>query len=316
MPFVDPPIASSTRNAFSNALPVRILSGVRPCLTICTTVAPVSSAMRMRSAVTAGGDAPPGSMMPSASATHAMVLAVPITEQVPTLATSWSFTLHDFVGIDLLCPIPGPEAAAIGARTDAFRAVRSREHRAGHQRNGRHAGGSGAHQLRGHRLVAAADEHHGVHRLRTDHLLGVHRHQVAHVHARRLGEALVDRDGREFHRQSACKHDAALHRLDELVGVAVARVIGAAGVGDSDHEAVQRIVGVPGALDEGLAQEDGKAEVAVAGQALVHALRRLRFGLVGLAIAHPGPPGAVTVRGNFPREVRGTLINRRSRRRR
>ena len=48
----------------------------------------------MRSAVTAGGDAPPGSMMPSASATHAMVLAVPITEQVPTLATSWLLTLE------------------------------------------------------------------------------------------------------------------------------------------------------------------------------------------------------------------------------
>jgi hypothetical protein len=30
--------------------------------------------------------------MPSASAMHAIVLAVPITEQVPTLATSWSFT--------------------------------------------------------------------------------------------------------------------------------------------------------------------------------------------------------------------------------
>ncbi len=88
MPLVDPPIASSTRSAFSNALPVRILSGVRPCLAICTAAAPVCSAMRTRSAVTAGGDAPPGSMIPSASATHAIVLAVPITEQVPTLATS------------------------------------------------------------------------------------------------------------------------------------------------------------------------------------------------------------------------------------
>jgi len=30
--------------------------------------------------------------MPSASAMQAIVLAVPITEQVPTLATSWLFT--------------------------------------------------------------------------------------------------------------------------------------------------------------------------------------------------------------------------------
>ena len=48
--------------------------------------------MRMRSAVTAGGDAPPGTHMPSASTMHAIVLAVPITEQVPTLATNWSLT--------------------------------------------------------------------------------------------------------------------------------------------------------------------------------------------------------------------------------
>jgi len=54
--------------------------------------APVRSAMRIRSAVTAGADAPPGSMIPSASAMQAMVLAVPITEQVPTLATSWLLT--------------------------------------------------------------------------------------------------------------------------------------------------------------------------------------------------------------------------------
>ena len=48
--------------------------------------------MRMRSEVTAGGDAPPGIVMPSASAMHAIVLAVPMTEQVPTLGTSWLLT--------------------------------------------------------------------------------------------------------------------------------------------------------------------------------------------------------------------------------
>ncbi len=92
MPLVEPPMASSTRIAFSNASGVRILSMVRPSRAICTARAPVSSATRMRSAVTAGGDAPPGTVMPSASAMQAMVLAVPITEQVPTLATSWLLT--------------------------------------------------------------------------------------------------------------------------------------------------------------------------------------------------------------------------------
>ncbi|MNT38288.1 hypothetical protein D3C72_1744740 [compost metagenome] len=92
MPLVEPPIASSTRSAFSNALPVRMRSGVRRALAIATAVVPVRSATRMRSAVTAGADAPPATIMPSASVTHAMVLAVPITEQVPTLATSWLLT--------------------------------------------------------------------------------------------------------------------------------------------------------------------------------------------------------------------------------
>ncbi len=92
MPLVEPPIASSTRIAFSNAFSVRILSMVRRVRASCTACVPVISAMRMRSAVTAGGDAPPGTVMPSASAMHAIVLAVPITEQVPTLATNWLLT--------------------------------------------------------------------------------------------------------------------------------------------------------------------------------------------------------------------------------
>jgi len=37
--------------------------------------------------------APPATVMPSASAMQAIVLAVPITEQVPTLATNWLLTV-------------------------------------------------------------------------------------------------------------------------------------------------------------------------------------------------------------------------------
>jgi len=92
MPLVEPPMASSTRIAFSKAAGVSTLSMVRRSRAIRTACAPVCSAMRMRSAVTAGGEAPPGTVMPSASAMQAMVLAVPMTEQVPTLATSWLLT--------------------------------------------------------------------------------------------------------------------------------------------------------------------------------------------------------------------------------
>ena len=92
MPLVEPPMASSTRSAFSTDFSVMMRSGASLDFASATAVVPVRSATRMRSAVTAGGEALPGSAMPSASVTHAIVLAVPITEQVPTLATSWLFT--------------------------------------------------------------------------------------------------------------------------------------------------------------------------------------------------------------------------------
>ncbi len=65
-----------------------ILSGVRRSLPIATARAPVASAFRMRSAMTAGMHAPPGSIMPIASVHSAIVLAVPITMHVPAAGAS------------------------------------------------------------------------------------------------------------------------------------------------------------------------------------------------------------------------------------
>ena len=92
MALVEPPIASNTRIAFSNAFSVKTLSIVNRLRAISTASVPLCSAMRMRSAVTAGGEAPPGTVIPKASAIQAMVLAVPITEHVPTLATNCLLT--------------------------------------------------------------------------------------------------------------------------------------------------------------------------------------------------------------------------------
>ena len=78
-----------------------------------------------------------------------------------------------------------PVAPAIGARAHALAAVRAGQHRARDELDGGDAGRRRAHQLRRHGLVAAADQHDGVHRLRADHLLGVDRHEVAQEHARR-----------------------------------------------------------------------------------------------------------------------------------
>jgi len=65
---VEPPIASSMRIAFSNALAPGTCPSSSRWRAICPASVPVCSAMRMRSAVTAGGLAPPDTVMPSASA--------------------------------------------------------------------------------------------------------------------------------------------------------------------------------------------------------------------------------------------------------
>ena len=66
-----------------------------------TAARPVSSAATRRSACTAGMAAVPGSDMPNASAMQAMVLAVPITAQVPAVVarrpSTWSISARSTV---------------------------------------------------------------------------------------------------------------------------------------------------------------------------------------------------------------------------
>ena len=88
---VEPLVACSTTEALRSAAVVRISRGRGPpARAISTARLPVASAMRMRSADTAGAVAAPGSVKPSVSAMHAMVEAVPITMQVPEVGISWS----------------------------------------------------------------------------------------------------------------------------------------------------------------------------------------------------------------------------------
>jgi len=81
----------------------------------------------------------------------------------------------------------------------------------------------------------------------------------------------MNRDGRKIHWQAAREHDASLDRFDQLRRIAMARVVGAAGIGNTDHGAVERRIGEPCALDESLAQEERKTLVAIACQAFAHA---------------------------------------------
>ena len=79
---VDPPMAMSARIALSKACAVRTCDGLGPpASAISTARRPAISAMASRRASGAGIAAFPGSVIPSASATDAMVDAVPMTMQ-------------------------------------------------------------------------------------------------------------------------------------------------------------------------------------------------------------------------------------------
>ena len=187
-----------------------------------------------------------------------------------TAVDGFDLDLVDFAGAEL-----GPQPAAIGAGAQHFALVMPDHHRAHRNDDGRQVGADRGHDLRRQRLVAAADHDHRVHRLGADHLLGIHRHQVAQIHRGRKRKAFGDRDGRKHHRHRAVQHDAAFHRLDDLRHVAVTGVVVAVGVGDADNRTIQRIVGIAHRLDEGLAQEQRKPGIAVARQALAQSVSHL-----------------------------------------
>src|ERR1700704_5774286 len=84
-PLVEPPIACSTTCAFRNDDAVRNSLGRGPfAFAIAAATLPLASAERKRSACGAGIVALIGSDRPNASVMQAIVLAVPITMQVPT----------------------------------------------------------------------------------------------------------------------------------------------------------------------------------------------------------------------------------------
>src|SRR3954451_24127021 len=92
-PLVEPPIACNTTCAFRNEAVVNISLGRGPlALAIAAATLPLASAERNRSACGAGIVALIGNDKPSASVMQAMVLAVPITMQVPTEGASRPLT--------------------------------------------------------------------------------------------------------------------------------------------------------------------------------------------------------------------------------
>ena len=259
-------MASSTRSAFSTDCSVMIRLGRKSVPIIATARRPLASAARSRSEWTAGIAAVPGSVMPSASAIAAMVLAVPITAQLPAVVArlpsmSSMSRLRNLAG-----PIFGPKAPAVGAGAEPFAVVGHRQHRPADELDGRQVGRGGAHQQRRHGLVAGADQHHRVHRLRADHFLGVHRHQVAEHHAGGMQKDLAERDGREIERQAAGGNDAAFDCLDQFGKMPVAIVEAARRLRDADDGPRQHVGGITHRFGERAAQIERKIGVAVIGE--------------------------------------------------
>ena len=141
------------------------------------------------------------------------------------------------------------------------------QHGADRQHDRRHVGADGAHQFGRNRLVATADQHHGVERQRPHHFLDVHRHQVAQQHRGRERERLVQRHRREHERQRACETHAPRHRFGKAAGGGVAGVEIRCSRKNADDGVIQRLVGEAGPFQEAAAQEQRELLVAILRQA-------------------------------------------------
>lgn len=72
--------------------------------------------------------------------------------------------------------------------------------------------------------LLTSNQDHSVTRLGFDHLLRVHAHQVAQVHACGRGKGFMDADGGKIHGQSATQLHTSLYSIDKL------RYVGVTGV--------------------------------------------------------------------------------------
>ncbi len=137
-----------------------------------------------------------------------------------------AFDLFDLRRIDPAGPVFRPEGAAIRCVEPlAARWRASRRTSPSDELDGRNAAPRPRPSIAPASVfVAAADQHHRVHRLGEDHLLDVHRHQVAIDEAGRDSGTLRRARQSERHAARAGRQNAARHRLDEIGHQAMAIV--------------------------------------------------------------------------------------------
>ena len=139
------------------------------------------------------------------------------------------------------------------------------------------SGGRGAHELGRHRLVAAAHQHDGVHRLGADHLLGVDRHEVAEFQAgraagrprraRSVGNSIGRPPAASTPRFTASS-SSGKWRWQLLKPLRRLR--------DADHRPREHLARIAHRLRERAAQIEREIAVAVVGEAVCEARRRVQ----------------------------------------
>ena len=239
---VEPPSAMTTLTAFSNERMVdEVLRPHGPPRPSRRCAGRNSDAMREWLESGAGIEAAPGSVMPSASAALVMVEAVPIVMQWPgERAIDSSMSCHCALG-DVAGALLVPVLPVVAAAAEDLAAPVGVEHRTGRHEDAGQAHAERAHQQPGRGLVAAAHQHRAVDRVRAQHLLRLHRQEVAIEHRRRLHHRLAERDRRHLDREAAGLPDAALDLLDALLEVRMALVEVAPGVDDGDDRLVLEV---------------------------------------------------------------------------
>ena len=143
---------------------------------------PAAEAMRGCAESAAGIDDAPGSVSPSASTAAAIVEAVPIVMHVPNeraMPSSISRHVHS-------SSVPARRSAqyfqtSVPEPSDLAAPVAA-EHRPGRHEDRRQVRARRAHDQRRHGLVAAAEQHDAVGRIRAQRFLRLHRQQVAIEH--------------------------------------------------------------------------------------------------------------------------------------
>ena len=135
-----------------------------------------------------------------------------------------------------------PIFLGVGARPRLLATPLSVGHRSGGAEDQRQVHGDGPHQKARRGLVAAAQKHHAIERMRAQKLFGLHGQHVAIEHGRGLDHHLAHRERGQLHRVTARLPDAALHRLRPVAQMGVTRAHVAPGVDDADHRAAHELL--------------------------------------------------------------------------